>query len=113
MTKKACDSNSTSEDEKVTKNGTGKNDGRNDNRLRQLNEWGYDQPYTDAAATTARGTATKTRITSARTIDANDAYDAIPLTHDAYDAIPLTHDVYEAIPLRHDAYDAITLTHDA
>ena len=57
--------------------GTGKADGRNDNRLRQLNEWGYDQPYTDAAATTSRGTATKTRITSARTIDANDSYHSV------------------------------------
>lgn len=38
MTKKACDSNSTSEDEKVTKNGTGKNDGTRDRRKPKRNE---------------------------------------------------------------------------
>ena len=40
MTKKACDSNSTSEDEKVTKNGTGKNDGTSnrDRRKPKRNE---------------------------------------------------------------------------
>lgn len=38
VTKKACDSNSTSEDEKVTKNGTGKNDGTRDRRKPKRNE---------------------------------------------------------------------------
>ena len=38
MAKKACDSNSTSEDEKVTKNGTGKNDGTRDRRKPKRNE---------------------------------------------------------------------------